>query len=68
MGDISMKRNGLKNRARTEGTELFWPVRARVCVLMIHTYHYSFSIIVKPLTSECCSFDCNYDVMRWQLR
>lgn len=65
-----MKRNGLKNRTRVERTVLVRPVHALVClcVFMIHTYHYSFSIIVKPLTSECCSFDGNYDVMRWQLR
>lgn len=34
---------------------------------MIHTYHYSFPIIVKPLKSEGCSVCGNYDVMRWQL-
>ena len=43
-------------------------VRVCVCVrAMIHTYHYSFPIIVKPLKSECCSVYGNYDVMRWQL-
>lgn len=45
-------------------------VRVRACVCacaMIHTYHYSFPIIVKPLRSECCSVYGNYDVMRWQL-
>lgn len=35
-----------------------------VRVFMIHTYHYSFSIIVKPLTSECCSFYGNYDGLK----
>ncbi len=70
-----MKRKGKKQgqgQGRHVGTMLFWPVCVCVCVCvcvrsMIHTYHYSFPIIVKPLESECYSVCGNYDVMRWQL-
>lgn len=42
-------------------------VCVHACAATVHTYHYSFSIIVKPLGSECRSVCGNYDVMRWQL-
>ena len=76
MGDIYMKRNGKKSRARARARVDMWEqycfglrvcVSMCVCARMIHTYHYSFPIIVKPLRSECCCVYGNYDVMRWQL-
>lgn len=66
------KKNQGKGQGRHVETMLFWLVCACVYVYvstgaMIHTYHYSFPIIVKPLKSEGCSVCGNYDVMRWQL-
>lgn len=69
---MAKKKQG-QGQGRHVGTILFWPARVRVdvcvcvCARMIHTYHYSFPIIVKPLRSECCCVYGNYDVMRWQL-